>query len=73
MVAKIIIGTLKTIASALLTEAVIKRLVIWGLKKLSESSENKVDDELVAMIEKAVYNPEEFAKDNEPKKEEEKK
>jgi hypothetical protein len=40
MVINAILGTLKTIAGALLTEAVLKRLVVWGIKRLAEYSDN---------------------------------
>lgn len=73
MVINAILGTLKTIAGALLTEAVLKRLVVWGIKRLAEYSDNTVDDELADMVEKAVYKPEEFEKEKEDKKEEEQK
>lgn len=42
------------VAAALLTEKMIKRLVILLLKKLAERSDNTVDDEIVAEIEKAL-------------------
>ena len=43
-----------SLLSALLTEKFIKTLIIYLLKKLAEKSDNKVDDEIVHMIEKAL-------------------
>lgn len=43
-----------SVLSALLTERFVKALVIFLLKKLAEKSDNKVDDEIVDMIERAL-------------------
>lgn len=40
--------------TALLTESFIKKLIIFLLKKLAERSDNKIDDEVVRMIEEAL-------------------
>ncbi len=39
---------------ALLTEAFIKEVVVFLLKKLAKRSTNTVDDKLVEMVEKAL-------------------
>lgn len=51
---KTVKSILSKIASALLTEAVIKSLVLWGLKAIVASTSNKVDDELVKVVEEAL-------------------
>lgn len=40
--------------AAILTEKFIKKLVVFLLKKLAERSDNKIDDEVVKMIEEAL-------------------
>ena len=50
MIKKIAIKVL----SAFLTERFIKQLVVFLLKKLAQKTTNKVDDDIVVMIEKAL-------------------
>lgn len=45
---------LSKIASVLLTEKVIKMLILWGLKQAAKKSSNKVDDEIVKVVEEAL-------------------
>lgn len=40
--------------TALLTEAVLKKLIILLLEKLAEKSDNKVDDEIVRIVKEAL-------------------
>jgi hypothetical protein len=40
--------------TALLTEKFLKKLIVFLLKKLSERTDNTIDDEVVKMIEKAL-------------------
>ena len=62
MVFRMILVALKSIGMALLSEAVIKKLVIWGLEKLVESTKTTADNELLEMVKKAIYSPEDFEK-----------
>jgi len=55
----------KALLGALLTEAFVKSLVIWGLEKLAKRTDNKIDDELVAKIKEALEKDDK--KDEEPK------
>ena len=54
---KIVKSVLSKIASVLLTEKVIKMLIIWGLKQAAKRSSNKVDDEVVTLVEEALNDP----------------
>lgn len=51
---KTVKSILGKIASALLTEAVIKSVILWGLKAIVASTSNKVDDELIKVVESAL-------------------
>lgn len=44
----------KSIMAALLTEAFIKEIIVYLLKKLAERTNNKVDDAIVSRVEKAL-------------------
>ena len=44
----------KGLISALLTEKFVKEIIIYLLEKLAKKSDNKVDDEIVAKIKKAM-------------------
>lgn len=50
---------LKAIMMALLTESFIKEIVVYGLEKLAESTDNKVDDEIIAMVKRSLEAPKE--------------
>lgn len=54
---KTVKSILSKIFSVLLTEAVIKMLVLWGLEQAAKRSENKVDDELVKLVKEALNDP----------------
>ena len=44
----------KGLISALLTEKFVKEIIIYLLEKLALTSDNKVDDEIVAKIKEAM-------------------
>lgn len=50
-------NVLVRIAMALLTEKVIKKVIVLLLHKLSERTDNKVDDEVVKIVEEALNPP----------------
>lgn len=54
---KTVKSILSKIFSVLLTEAVIKMLILWGLEQAAKRSENKVDDELVKLVKEALNDP----------------
>lgn len=45
---------LKTLIMALLTNSMLKHMVIAGLKKLAKQTDNELDDQLVAAVEAAL-------------------
>ena len=47
-------GIAFTVLKSLITEAIFKRLVLIALKALVKSTKNKLDDELVAPVAKAL-------------------
>ena len=51
---KTIVGIIKKIVLSLVTEKLVKRVVVWGLEKLAESSKNKIDDEVVKIVKEAL-------------------
>ena len=51
---QLIFKTLMSMGMKLLTEAFIEDIILWGMKKLSESSKTKVDDELYKKVEKTL-------------------
>lgn len=51
---KVIKEVATKIALALLTEKVIKKLVILLLRKLAERTDNKIDDDVVKVVEDAL-------------------
>lgn len=51
---KAFLDILKTVALSLLTEKVIKIIVISLLRQLVKSSKNKIDDEIFKEVEKAL-------------------
>jgi len=62
MVLEILKSVGKALLSALLTEAFLKEIIIFLLEKLVERTDNKLDDELVAKVKKALKVSEEEAK-----------
>lgn len=44
----------KTVLLAVVSEAVMKKVVILGLEELSKKTDNKVDDQIVEEIKKAL-------------------
>lgn len=54
-----LVNVLKEIAKALmvslLTEKFIKEVIMYALKKLAKRTDNQVDDEVVAMVDKALH------------------
>lgn len=49
----------QALLAKLLTEKVMKSLLLMLLRKLAERSDNKIDDEVVKIIEDALEKPEE--------------
>ena len=45
---------LKAILLSLITESLIKKIVIMGLEKLAKSTKNEVDDKIVEEVKKAL-------------------
>ena len=45
---------LMSIGMRLLSEKLLEELILFGLKKLSESTKTKVDDEIFKMVEEAL-------------------
>ena len=45
---------LLSIGMRLLSEEMLENLLLWALEKLSQSTKTKVDDEIFAMIKKAL-------------------
>ena len=45
---------LKAILLKLVTKAFLTKIVLIGLEKLAESSDNEVDDEIVAAVKEAL-------------------
>ena len=44
----------KALNSYLLTEKIVKEIIIYLLEKVAKTSDNKIDDEIVAKIKEAV-------------------
>jgi hypothetical protein len=51
-------AVMKSLMVGLITEKFLKEVIIYALTKLSEKTDNKVDDEVLAMVKKALH-PEE--------------
>lgn len=51
----IVIKVLKGILFSFLTEKAIAAITFYGLEKLAESTDNKVDDELIKNAREAYY------------------
>lgn len=49
-----ILNLLKTITLSMLSERVIKRLIIVGLEYLAKSTKNTVDDDIVKIVKDAL-------------------
>lgn len=54
---KTVKSVLSKIVSVLLTEKVIKIILIWALKQAAQKSTNKVDDEVIKLVEEALNEP----------------
>lgn len=50
---------LKAVLTAVLTESFLKEIIIYGLEKLAVSTDNKVDDEIIAIVKKSLEKPQE--------------
>lgn len=50
---------LKAVLTAFLTESFLKEIIIYGLEKLAVSTDNKVDDEIIAIVKKSLEKPQE--------------
>ena len=48
-----LIGIFKSLFFSLLTEAVIKEIILFGLEEASKRSDNTIDDKLVETVKKA--------------------
>lgn len=51
MITKLAGSAIMSMASALMTEEMLKWVIMWSVKKLVASTENKWDDELVEKME----------------------
>ncbi len=55
----VLLDILKRVAKAalmsLMTETFVKELIVYLLRWVSQKTTNKVDDEIVAMVERALY------------------
>ena len=49
----------KALVSALLTEAFIKRIIVFLIEMVAKKTDNKIDDEVVKMIKEALYGKQE--------------
>jgi len=49
------------ILTGLLTETFIKKIIVLTLKSIAKKTDNKVDDELVQIVEEALYDVQESA------------
>lgn len=49
---------LTSVATKLLTEKFLMRLIILGLESVAKKTTNAVDDEIVAAVKEAYYGPE---------------
>ena len=52
MIATLLLKALSGLAMSLMSEKVIKELLLFGMKRLVESTENTWDDELLEIAEK---------------------
>jgi chaperonin GroEL (HSP60 family) len=60
-----VISILKTIMISILSDKFVRELIVHALEKLAKKSDNKVDDELVALVSKALL-PAEQSQPKEP-------
>ena len=51
VILSVIMSAITKLAMSLVAEDTVKELVMWGMKRLSESTENTWDDELIAIAE----------------------
>lgn len=45
---------LKKLATSILTEKLVKKIMLFLLKELAKRSTNKIDDEIVKLVEEAL-------------------
>jgi hypothetical protein len=55
-------AVLKAVLTAFLTESFLKEIIVYGLEKLAASTDNKVDDEVIAMVRRSMEPPKETEK-----------
>ena len=51
VILSVLVSAITKLAMSLVAEDTVKELVMWGMKRLSESTENTWDDELIAIAE----------------------
>ena len=56
MLAPIIGGTVKTMCMSMLSEKLLQQVILILLRRLVESTENDVDDKILAAYEKCIKN-----------------
>ena len=54
LLAPLISGTVKTICVSMLSEKLLQQVILILLRRLVESTENKVDDKILAAYEKSI-------------------
>ena len=56
LLAPLISGTVKTMCVSMLSEKLLQQVILILLRRLVESTENKVDDKILAAYEKRITN-----------------
>lgn len=56
LLAPLISGTVKTMCVSMLSEKLLQQVILILLRRLVESTENKVDDKILAAYEKSITN-----------------
>lgn len=59
MIIEILKNIGKSLITALLTEAMVKKVIVMLLEFISEKTTNNVDDKLVSIVKEALYPKEE--------------
>ena len=54
LLAPLISGTVKTMCVSMLSEKLLQQVILILLRRLVESTENKVDDKILAAYEKSI-------------------
>ena len=54
LLARLIGGTVKTLCMSMLSEKLLQQVILILLRRLVESTENKVDDKILAAYEKSI-------------------